>query len=408
MTKGRQDARGAVRFAPVRFALPVILLIALALRLGWVLRQPAELDARLGDQSEYLQVGQNLVRYGELKFFDARFDQWVYAYRTPGYPWLIAACQADVRAVRMAQALLDTSTVLAVYLLSRRWLAKRGAVIAAGLVAVNPFLIYFTGLVLSETLFTALLAWGMYFLVRQRQPTLSAGIGLGLLGLSVLVRPSALGLSVLLAAASAWPFPVRRGLTAAAVVSAILLPWAWRNAHHPEVRSWIWTTTNSGITTYDGFHDNASGASDQAGFLAKFHDQIWRLDEVERDAFLNQQAHQWIQAHPGRSLELMGIKIARTWSPIPLSSEYGGNHLYVAVGLCFTLPLFVLTILGLWKGDVPRTAKVFLFLPAIYFTLVHALSVGSLRYRIPVEAPMSVLAGSGALVLLTRYGPSRR
>jgi hypothetical protein len=39
-----------------------------------------------------------------------------------------------------------------------------------------------------------------------------------------------------------------------------------------------------------------------------------------------------------------------------------------------------------------RSAKVFLLIPAIYFTAVHMASVGSLRYRIPVEPPMAVIA----------------
>jgi hypothetical protein len=189
----------------------------------------------------------------------------------------------------------------------------------------------------------------------------------------------------------------------------VLFPWAYRNAHHLQVRDWIWTTTNSGITTYDGFHDGATGASDQKPFLAEMRTPLSRMDEVERDRFLSQQAHEWIRAHPARSLQLMANKIARTWSPVPLSSEYGGNRLYVLVGLCYALPLDVLILLGLWKGTLPRTAKVLLLLPAIYFTGIHAASVGSLRYRIPFEPPMVVIVGSWASNALRTFdGPSRR
>jgi hypothetical protein len=39
---------------------------------------------------------------------------------------------------------------------------------------------------------------------------------------------------------------------------------------------------------------------------------------------------------------------------------------------------------------------IFLLLPALYFTAVHALSVGSLRYRVPAEPPLAVLAAAGA------------
>jgi 4-amino-4-deoxy-L-arabinose transferase-like glycosyltransferase len=390
-----------------RLLLIAILLLSLFLRVGWGLVQQAEPDVRLGDQFEYLELGRNLFHSGQLRFYDDRFEQWVYAYRTPGYPFLIAACGGNVRVVRLAQALLDTSTVLAIYLLARRFMEERGSLVAAAVVAVNPFLIYFSGLVLSETLFTAMLAWGLYLLVTR------LGWGILLLALSTLVRPSALGLAVILAVTVAWPrgwrVMLRNAALAVVAVVAVLVPWAYRNAHHPVVKSWIWTTTNEGITTYDGFHEGAIGASDQKPFLQEMHTLLSRMDEVERDAFLAQQAHQWIRTHPVRSIQLMGNKIARTWSPIPLSTEYGSQRRYVLTGLCYSVPFYIMFLLGLWKGRVAGSAKVLLVIPAIYFTGIHALSVGSLRYRIPFEPPMAVLVGSWAVICLrTLHGPSRR
>ena len=83
--------------------------------------------------------------------------------------------------------MLDTSTILAVFLLARRFLPPAACVFAAVFVGFNPFLIYFSSLILSETLFIALLAWGMLLLTaryvvdrRDRAP------------LSILVRPSAM------------------------------------------------------------------------------------------------------------------------------------------------------------------------------------------------------------------------
>jgi hypothetical protein len=197
----------------------------------------------------------------------------------------------------------------------------------------------------------------------------------------------------------------------------VLFPWAYRNAHHPQVRAWVWTTTNGGITAYDGFHDGATGASDQKAFVEELRPLLSRMDEVERDAYLSQRAHEWMSNHPGQSLLLGLRKIGRTWSPIPLSSEYGSNRLYVAIGLLYTIPFDVLVLLGLWKSGIARSAKVFLLLPAIYFTVIHALSVGSLRYRVPVEPPMAVIAGYALVALAVSalptkhgptHGPSRR
>jgi hypothetical protein len=88
------------------------------------------------------------------------------------------------------------------------------------------------------------------------------------------------------------------------------------------------------------------------------------------------------------------VKIARTWSPVPLGSEYASRAAYVIVGLIYGVGLDVLVLAGLWRGVLPRSAKWLLLMPALYLTVAAALSVGSLRYRIPAEAPMAVVAAS--------------
>src|SRR5438045_5856980 len=96
-----------------RTALVALLVAALALRLGWALSRPND-DAfirALPDQREYLELGRNLLAGRGLVFHDERLDADVFAFRTPGYPLLIAACGGNVRIVRAAQAFLDTSTV---------------------------------------------------------------------------------------------------------------------------------------------------------------------------------------------------------------------------------------------------------------------------------------------------------
>ena len=59
------------------------------------------------------------------------------------------------------------------------------------------------------------------------------------------------------------------------------------------------------------------------------------------------------------------------------------NRFYVVVGLLFSVPFDILILFGLWQTALPRSAKVFLLLPAIYFTGIHALSVGSLQVSCP-------------------------
>jgi len=151
------------------------------------------------------------------------------------------------------------------------------------------------------------------------------------------------------------------------------------------------TTTNSGVTLYDGLNPDATGASDQS-FLRSMP-QLRRMNERARSEYLSDLAWQYAKEHPARVVELAGRKIARTWSPVPLSDDYG-NRGNVIIASVYMLPFLLLVVIGLWRGSLPASAKVFLLLPAIYFTIAHAVSVGSLRYRVPADVPMAVVAGS--------------
>jgi hypothetical protein len=284
---------------------------------------------------------------------------------------------------------------------------------------VNPYLIFFTGQLLTETFFTALLAWGMVLLIYCRGPwpegrwqMLGWITGALLLGLAVLVRPGALALPALLGAAAAvvnyregrayrtwWPLPVATVMIL--ITALVLLPWAMRNRYL--LGTWVWTSTNDGITQYDGFGPDATGASDQS-FTQKMP-WLSEMTVVARSRYLGNLADRWMKDHPLDSLELAVIKIGRTWSPMPLSSEYGSRTTYVVIGLVFGVMLDLLIALGFWQRQLAGPVKSFLLLPAVYFTIAAALSVGSLRYLIPAQAPMAIVAASGLGVFSRKSRP---
>jgi 4-amino-4-deoxy-L-arabinose transferase-like glycosyltransferase len=371
-----------------------ILLLAAWVRIAWVMRLPTDAGAvdALPDQREYLEIGRNFSAGQGMQFFDRRFGEQVWAYRTPGYPLLVAACGGRILVIRIVQAILDSSTVLAVYLIARVWLTPRVGLLAAAIVAVDPLLIFFSGLILSETLFVALLVWGLAICLRAR-PCAAKAFGGVLLACSVMVRPSAILLPVIAAVVGVGG--IRGRLTNAAGVLGltllVLFPWAVRNEHR--LGAWIWTTTNVGITQYDGFNPQATGASDQA--FVRQMPELRGMGEVERSRYLASLADQFVADHPAAVVKLTILKIARMWSPMPLSQQYGSRPMYMLAGLIFTLPLIVLAVLGLFRSDLPRWAKSWLLMPAIYFTVIHAASVSSLRYRLPAEPGLAILAAAG-------------
>lgn len=166
-----------------------------------------------------------------------------------------------------------------------------------------------------------------------------------------------------------------------------LLPWTIRN--HAVLNRWVPLDTNSGFTLYDGFNPRATGASDQT--FVKQMPKLQSMDELRRSDYLASLAKRYIADHPARVISLAVAKLARTWSPITLSNEFGQLR-YQLIAAGFAIPFDLLIIAGLFRGELSRGAKAFLLTPAVYFSIVHALTVGSLRYRIPAEPPLAILA----------------
>ena len=389
--------------------LALILFAGLAIRLGWGLSRPADAAAvdLLPDQRGYLEIARNADFWcgGGAHYVDPRFGQTVYAARTLGYPAFVAACGTSVVAVRVVQAFVDTLTALAIFLLARRLGGSdRAALLAAALVAFNPFLVFFSALLLTETLYTSMLAWGM-LLLTSRAHLSSWFVGTVILAFAFFVRPAGVGLPVVLAAVAAVG---RRSVIAAAVVALVVtvatpVPWAKRNQQ--VLGRWIWSTTNDGITLYDGLHPGATGASDQS-FVERMP-ELRAMTEIERSDYLKRQALTWARENPGRAAWLAAVKVARTWSPVPLSNEFG-RPLYRVIAIIFAVPFYTLLIVGIGRNGLKRPATWFLLAPALYFTVIHAMSVGSLRYRIPAEPPLAVLAGTGAAWLIDRRAKEER
>lgn len=408
--------------------LALILLVGVVARMGWGMSRPVTRESMEGlpDQLEYLSLGENLWKSGELSMVDARYDQRVYAYRTPGYPIFVALCQGLPRLIYIVQALLDSSVVLAIFLMARRWLREREALFASALVALNPWLIFYTGTLLSETLYIAMLSWGLCLLCRQGRDALGKSFfgGLALLAMGAMVRPSGLGLVPLAGAMGVlacagrvpgahagdpgirlWKLRVRAMVMAVVagliLLLAIFLPWSVRNYVQPGIGRWVWTTTNAGVTAYDGFGPGADGASDQSGFLAQMP-ELKGMGEVQRSDYLAGKASSAIRSDPGRAIRLGWQKITRTWSLVPHAEQARQGRYQWASGIYGSV-LFGLAFIGLLRKSLPKSVKVLLLAPAVYFTVVVAMSVGSIRYRTPAEVPLAILAGAAVV----RKKPSR-
>jgi len=330
------------------------------------------------------------------------------AMRTPGYPGFLAAAMwvggRHTLAVRLVQAIVSALAPLLVYVLARRWVDAKAALVSALICAVYHYFIAISTFVLTESLFPTLMLGvlvGLAGLSAKVRPWLAVGTGI-LTGATVLVRPSFL-LYVPFWGAASLVFGHRRRAVAAnlaialALTGATMAPWVVRNCL--VTGHFVPTSTTVGVTLYDGLSPSATGASDQRFTLDP---QWYELSHIEKDRTWRRLAVQWAWRNPFRFLELAAIKFARFWSPWPNAAVFSAWPIKLGAAAAM-IPMVVLVVIGLarWPAG-QRRQGLFLLGPVLYFCLLHMVVVSSIRYRVPAMVPSAVLAAVGLCVLLGR------
>ncbi|MBX3442181.1 MAG: glycosyltransferase family 39 protein [Planctomyces sp.] len=401
--------------------LGVILLVAFGLRLGAAISLQWALDHRLnrtylipGDAEGYWELAEDLAAGREYSIYTPPRR----VLRMPGFPGLLAASIAafgDSRfAARVLLCVVGAAGCAAVHWLGRSLFDARIGLLAGGIAAVLPTFVGLSPLILSETAFAACLAAslaaaaGLFRTLRSPAPSwlgaLASGVLCGaLIGVANLMRPSwllaapGIGLMALLCArgtAKGW------GAAGGVVLATflMLLPWGLRNQR--ATGHFVLTTLWMGPSLYDGLSPEATGDSDMTFFDRE--NLLGRMSEYEVDREYRARAWAFARAEPPRALELGLIKLGRFWRPWPNAEQFGSVWARLAVAAS-SVPLWLLAAYGAWRLRPHWTALALTVGPLAYFSAVHMLFVGSIRYRIPAEYPLAALAAAGAAALLDRW-----
>jgi hypothetical protein len=405
--------------------LPLVLGLAVGIRaaLGWM--HPFLLP----DSADYETLGHALAQgqpYSCGTFAVAPSGDVIpyVASRMPGYPLLLAALYViggGVKTMLVLQGFMGGMIVLLTYLLGKRMSVNTGLV-AAILVAFDPLSIGFSAALLTETPFTLCLMGALWLCLRigdsgaagaNLAPSLDEGmralwkrtwrfwIALGLLwGVGVYLRASALWAIVPLALAVSLRSLPRHGRVLAAtiafiplvIVFALLAPWLMRNYlifHSGPLR----LTTLEGVSLYEAVYPGATGGPKQDQINRDIPPEMKSLDEAQRNDEWNRRAWAYIRDEPLRIGKLALVKIGRTWSPWFNAADFNARPIQWAMAL-WNAPLLILALVGL-ISRMRRDLLIILVIPLGYFTAVHALFLGSVRYRTPLMPLVGLLAAHG-------------
>jgi 4-amino-4-deoxy-L-arabinose transferase-like glycosyltransferase len=391
----------------------VILAVALTVRLAagmwWQSRLPAEQKFFFPDSLSYWELGKMIAMGQDYEYLssDAR------VFRTPGYPLLLAGLfrifgdNPPVIAARALSAVMGTVAVGIVGWWTTQLFDARAGHWAGWIAALYPGGVSMGAFVLAETPFCPfmllhLALWGLASRTVNSQRATTLAFGGGIAGaVATLIRPSwllfmPLALVVGLAVEKNRLRQLLIGLAMSASFALCMIPWWVRNAH--VTGHFVATTLQTGASLYDGLNPAADGSS-QMDFVAGFEDQEHVADgaagaetfEYRLDRRLASAAVDWARANPGRVVELAWIKFLRTWNVWPNEPAFRSWPVRMVVLLTYA-PLLVLGLVGAWRFTRSGWPYVLAWMPAVYFTLLHVVFVGSLRYREPAMLALVVLA----------------
>jgi len=422
-----------LRVAPTRIGVGLLLLLALALRVAYVLHSSSFVPDVVGnsyDSRSYDNLARGL----------ATGHGWVAgssAYRPPGYPFFLAAVYWLVgvphphglthtggwTAVRLVEAVLATGTVALIGILANQVAGRRVAVASLAVAAVYlPLILVGVSLVAESLLVPLVLGATVCALhsrhcARRRRWILAAGV---LCGLAALTRGNGVVIAPALAGV-VWtgrPRFRRQSLGAPAlllVVTALtIVPWTIRNAIAQH--AFIPVTTELGATLAGTYNDVA--ARNHFFWESKYPNyralrENHRLPESVRSSRLLDAVLRYIGEHPTdvpramfwntvRLADLQGRVISRTTA----SSDVEANASTADLAVYVFWAVGLLAIVGLLIQRFRNVPKALWLIPALIWLSEAPITTGTPRFRAALDPWIILLAGSA--IAATAQGISRR
>jgi 4-amino-4-deoxy-L-arabinose transferase-like glycosyltransferase len=425
---------------PSRRWLAAAALVGLALRLAFGLGYWVDKPLTL-DEQEYLLLARNLARGHGFAYPAVDADVGVHFERPPMYPALIAATlvatghpwataaghptdpvpmprsSSEVpRAVIAVQACLGALGVWMAGLIASRVAGRRAEVLAACVAAVHPALVWSSGYVMNEALYSMLALVVAWLLMRSsagprvdnrgpKRPRLER-VGLALLagavaGAAALTKE---GMLLFVPLAGLWLLARRDVATATALavgVAVVLLPWVARNyAVHGR---FVLTAAHGGVTFWTGNNALAGGEGDLAAnpemkrarnALEASHPG---LTAQEMDGIYYREALAFIRTRPLDWLALEAKKLLYTIVPIGPSYLLHSPRYRLGSWIPYAL-LVPLAIAGVIR--LGRRASVLwpVLLMAASVVLMSLVFFPQERFRIPVIDPTLIICAAGCAV----------
>jgi 4-amino-4-deoxy-L-arabinose transferase-like glycosyltransferase len=401
----------------IRHARLIVVVAAALPRLVVLIVERHDILTAFTEKSD--DIAQTFVKTGTFGFIPGHPTAWtqpLYAWFLIPIYWIFGRSWWAVGVIQIAVAV---GTALLVYELGRRFVSKRVGLVAAVVATLNPYLVWHdvheNREILDQFLAVAVVLLVM-ILAGRRSLWLAAVLGLAL-GLAILGNTRLLFLPLIGCA-----FLVGRERRTWAVVGVVLagcaltlLPWAVRNRVQvgcftltTDTRA-LWKANN--VNTYETLAagkwiddvpplPNEPPTPEFAGAYYKVYGKVLPVDECARMRVYRHLVLEFWRQHPGEKAKLAGQATEMLWNPQAIRTEGRAesgravDKLRRWVQPAYSIPLFVLGLLGVWL--LPGRLALFGVAVLTYQTLVAIGFAGATRYRVPWDF-LIALAGAATV-----------
>jgi len=295
---------------------------------------------------------------------------------------------------KLVDIVISVLSVWLVFVLSFQIFSNRlAALFSAAIAAIYPHFIFYSLSGLTETLFTFLILLAFIFLYRK-----DFLFGSCLLVLSILVKPTFDLLNPILIILFA-SFVHRLGLRlifkylGLFFICYIVIMSPWWIHQYEKYGEFVRLSLGDGIVLYSGNNPiNLSGG----GIVGDDVDMsrfILEKNPIVKNNMMKEAAFSYIIQNPKRFVELAGLKFIRLWRLWPYAPSYQQWYIVAVSILSYGFVLFG-SIGFIYKNAKNYVVSLLpIFILFIYLTSIHMITIGSIRYRFPLEPFLVIFSG---------------
>jgi len=359
--------------------LTSILLIALVVRLIFFFALPPQ---HFPDAIAYRTIGHEIFS-GQL------ITNHIYMPLYPIFTFITGGGKIQI----LVEIILSVMSIWIIFLLAMRLFRDRlVSLFAASISAFYPHFIFFSLSGLTETFYIFLCLLSFLLFYRKQ---IVWGIIISII--AILIRPSFDLLNPLLVVCFV-SFVHKLDLRAVVkfvciyfVIYLVLMSSWWVHQYY-KYDTFVRLTLGDGVVLYAGNNPlnksggGINGVDVDESILGDFNDPILRNKAQKAAAF------EFATSNPTRFIELAGLKFIRFWRLWPYTDQYQQWYIIGASILSYGVVL-ILSIGFLFRGGRTYFVKLMpIYITVIYLTLVHMITIGSIRYRLPLEPFLIIFA----------------